>query len=50
LDNKYLRLYKIVIKVGNETYYLKLLTSMNIHDIFYVSLLDSVGEDSLPGQ
>ena len=50
LDFKRLRKFRIIKKMSSHAYKLELLALMNVHPVFYVSLLESGSSDPLLGQ
>jgi len=50
LDYKRLAKFRIIQKVFSHAYKLNLATSMKIHPVFHISLLEPASADPLPGQ
>jgi hypothetical protein len=50
LDNKRYGPFPIVKEVGKYAYQLELPSTMDIHTVFHVSLLEPIRNDPLPGQ
>lgn len=50
LDHTYLGPFAITDKVGRRAYKLKLPSTMKIHPVFHVSLLEPVHQDTIPGR
>lgn len=50
LDHRRLGPFNIIEKIGNLAYRLELPSSMKIHNVFHVSLLEAYHEDSTPGR
>ena len=50
LNHKRLGRFKVLCRVGLHAYLLELLTTIKIHPVFHISLLEPYNSDPLPGQ
>ena len=50
LDDKWIGLFEVLELIGKRACCLKLPETLQIHSVFYVSLLRPAAQDSIPGQ